>query len=342
MRDTIESFLALLRSPRTVSTYRAHLEAFLGFRFERTKTLEGETPSRTDLEAFLSRPREDGGRRSPAAWNQTLSTLRSFARHAVRERIWSSDPTDGIANVREPRRDPAFLTPFELRRLFGAIAANAKPALRERDLAIAAVLSQAGLRVSEFVALDVNQVDLLSQAIVGIEGKGETRRDVPLSDETVLLLRSWLKARDAIAHDDDTALFVSTRGTRISIRSTERLVACWRVALGSKKLLTPHGLRHTFVTTSLAMEADLQAVATLCGHADVSTTLRYAHLVNPRLRETVRRIARTIPKDVLPSPEELPALPFDIPGMAPNALDSAGIDPSTNPLDDECRFYGAA
>lgn len=144
MRELLSSYLAELRgirARRTVTTYEEILGAFFDLAAERGTAA---APNQADVEVFLARPRQDGQPRAPSARNQALAALRSFARWAMRERHWASDPTARIPFAKVPRTDPAFLSVFELRRLFGVARDTARPGLALRDVAIVTVLSQAG------------------------------------------------------------------------------------------------------------------------------------------------------------------------------------------------------
>lgn len=226
--------------------------------------------------------------------------MRALAGVAVRESSWVSDPTVGIPFAREPRRDPAVLTAGELRRVFEA-AGTLPEAKRHETLAILALLSQGGLRVHELVALDVRQVDLVSATLVGVAGKGDTIADVPMNRETVALVSAWLDVRARVARDHEPALFVSSRGSRLSSRSVQRLVARLRNATGTAKRVTPHTFRHTAATLALTLGCDLATVGDVLRHADLNTTRRYIHLVDERRRDAVRRLGGVIPRAVLPS-----------------------------------------
>lgn len=328
MRELLSSYLAELRgmrARRTVSTYEEILGAFFDFADERGAAL---TPSQSDVEVFLARPRHDGEPRAPAARNQALAALRSFARWATRDGHWSSDPTTQIPFAKVPRTDPAFLTVFELRRLFGVARDTARPGLAVRDVAIVAVLSQAGLRVSELVSLDVDQVDAVGRTLASILGKGGTRRDVPLADETLRILRAWLRDRERLAGPDEQALLVHRDGRRMSVRAVQRLFMRWRAVMGTRKKLSPHAMRHSFVTVSLELGADVVVVSDLVAHADLRTTQLYVHLVDPRRRQAVERLAVAIPKDLLP---EEPTAATASDASHPGPLDSA--KQSGDPLD---------
>lgn len=298
MRDALPAFVRHLladhHAPRTVKTYGAILASFTAFH----PTIN--LPTRPLVEAFLARPRRDGAPRASTSRNQELAALRAFVAFARRELGWTTDPTDGIPFVREPPHDPAVLTAPELQRLFETAAKTSRPAECARDLALLAVLSQAGLRVHEAVGLDVEQVDLASATLLAVRGKGGTVHDLPLNAPAVALLEAWLSERKA--PPGEKSLFVSSRGTRLSIRTAEALLARIRKRMGSAKKITPHTLRHTAATLTLTAGTDLSTVAELLRHSDVNTTRRYLHLVDTRRREAVRRLEGTVPAAILPTP----------------------------------------
>lgn len=295
MRDQIQAFLdhiASRRSSRTASTYGTILTSFARF-------TSSAAPTRRDVEAFLGRPRRDGRTGSPATRNQELAALRAFAKFAQRDLAWTSNPTDGVPFAREAPRDPPVLSMPELRRMFTTAASDEEPSARARGLAVLAVLSQAGLRVHELVALDMAQLDVASATLVGVRGKGGTMHDVPLNGATVTLLLDWLADRSTIAPKEEPALFVSRTGRRLSIRSVQRHVERLRGQIGTAKRITPHTFRHTTATLALTLGADLSTVADLLRHSDLNTTRRYLHLVDERRREAVGRLGAAIPAELL-------------------------------------------
>lgn len=274
----------------------------LGVVFHVSRVRAGtEPPTRGDAEAFLGRPRRDGGRRSPGGRNQELQALRAFSKFALREGRLPADPTDGVPFLREAPRDPAVLGLDELRRLFTAAAETTEVSRRARDLAILSLLSQLGLRVHELVALDLDQVDIASATLLGVKGKGGTVHELPLNAPTLTLLVAWIAERSSRAAEGEPALFVSSRGSRLGVRSVQRRLVRLRSEIGTSKRLTPHSLRHTCATLALTLGADLSTVSELLRHSDLNTTRRYLHLVDERRREAVRRLATSIPTTVLPA-----------------------------------------
>ena len=184
-----------------------------------------------------------------------------------------TDPTEGIPFVREAPQDPAVLTAAELGKFFEVAAGCSRAPVRSRNLALVAVLSQVGLRVHEAVGLDLQQVDLEGATLVAVRGKGGTVHDLPLNRPAVALLRAWIDERGQ--RPRETALFLSARGTRISIRAVESMIARIRKEMGSAKHITPHTMRHTAATLTLSLGTDLSTVAELLRHSDINTTRRY-------------------------------------------------------------------
>ena len=285
-------YLRGVRAPRTIATYSRIAGAFLRF-------LASSAPSRTAVEKFLARPREDGLPRAITTRNQELASLRALAAFARRSGIWNSDPTEDVPVLREPKRNPTVLNRAELHRLFEVTAQTQDPVVRARGLAIVALLSQAGLRVHELVALDVDQVDIVSRTLLTVHGKGGTISDIPLNEETVALLTTWHDHRIERYGEKSSALFLSCRGSRLAVRSVERLFERLRKRLVTKKRITPHTLRHSAATLCLLLGADISTVGDLLRHANLNTTRRYLHLVDQRARDAVQRLGSTVPKSVL-------------------------------------------
>ncbi len=297
MRDALPAFVRHLladhHAPRTVKTYGAILASFAASRSS------SDAPSRADVEVFLARPRRDGRPRASTTRNQELAALRSFVAFAMRELGWRMDPTEGVEFVVEPPHDPDVLTEQELRQLFETAAQTSRRDERTRNLALLAVLSQVGLRIHEAVGLSFGQVDLASATLVGVHGKGDTVHSLPLNAPAVALLGALVAERGVC--ERGSPLFLSQRGTRLSIRAAESLVARLRARMGSSKKLTPHTLRHTAATLTLMAGTDLSTVAELLRHRNVNTTRRYLHLVDTRRREAVRRLEGTVPTTILPA-----------------------------------------
>lgn len=335
MRDHLDAFARHLAAghaaARTIKTYVAVISSFAA-----TLPEPPHPMTKAQVEAFLGRRRRDGAARAASTRNQEFAAVRAFVAFARDELGWTVDPARGIDFVREPRRVPAVLTAPELAALFEAAIRASRPNVRARDLALLAVLSQAALRVHEAVALDLDQVDLATGTLLSVRGKGGTVSDLPLNRPAVELLRACIAERSAPAGEQ--ALFLSGRGTRLSIRAVEALLQRLRRAMGTAKKITPHTLRHTAATLTLTSGTDLATVGELLRHSDLNTTRVYLHLVDTRRREAVRRLEGTVPASVLPPPNPAPAAPPD--AEPPNLLEALESRRRLD-LDDQCGLVAA-
>lgn len=292
-----ESAIRGIRSARTANSYHRIATAFL------TTLGSDRQPLVRDVESFLERKATDGRRRAASTRNQELAGLRALARFAQREGIWTSDPTIGIEFAKVPRQDAVFFTSQELQRLFIAAHDDPSPLSRSRNVAFLALLSQVGLRVHEVVGLNLDQIDLSQEVLIGVRGKGGTVADLPISLEVAVVLSRWVTARARIAHTTESALFVSRLGRRISIRSVERVIAKLRVWAGIAKLGSCHSLRHSMATLSLELGTDIGTISEILRHSSVAITQRYIHCFDGRRRDAVRRLARTIPREIVAGTE---------------------------------------
>ncbi|MEB2311802.1 MAG: tyrosine-type recombinase/integrase [Polyangiaceae bacterium] len=289
--DAFREDLAQTRAPRTARSYAGVAAAFLA---------QPDAPLDPGaVERFLRRPRADGDRRSASTWNHELAALRALAAFAVRTGAWPSDPTTSFTFQKSPRRSPSVLSVGEVRQFFEAPVRARSGLQSARDIALLAVLASLGLRVHELVALDVDQVDFASATLIGVKGKGATIHDLPLNTPTVALLREWLAVRANVVGPDQSALFVSNRSTRLSVRTVQYLFARWRAAIGTAKRVTPHTLRHSLATNLLGAGVDLATTADVLRHSDVNVTRKfYLHLVDERRRAAVERLSAMIPGPV--------------------------------------------
>ncbi|MFZ5775624.1 MAG: tyrosine recombinase XerC [Thermodesulfobacteriota bacterium] len=212
-----------------------------------------------------------------------LSALRTFFRFLIRRGALVVDPVSAIATPRQERHIPVFLTVDEVFSLLEAPGADDPFAARDR--AILEILYSTGLRVAELAALDLERLDL-DQGMVRVRGKGGKERLVPVGDPAVESVRQYLPQRERLCRErlargdasERQAVFLNSRGGRLTTRSVERLVGLYAQRAGIANRVTPHALRHSFATHLLEMGADLRTVQELLGHASLSTTQRYTHL----------------------------------------------------------------
>ncbi|MDV2077346.1 site-specific tyrosine recombinase XerD [Marinobacter xestospongiae] len=266
---------------QTRSAYRSDLLRLAAWLDERPVAVSLVAASRTDLLGWMSQALAQGRKSSTAA--RRLSCLRRFYRYLLREQIISEDPTLRIDSPRQPQRLPDALSEEEVEALLSE--PDVEIPLELRDRAMLEILYGCGLRVTELVTLRVDQVNL-RQGVVRVTGKGGKDRLVPLGEEAVDWLLSYLnQGRDVLlkgqASDD---LFPGNRARAMTRQTFWHRVKRYAARAGIHKPLSPHTLRHAFATHLLNHGADLRVVQMLLGHADLSTTQIYTHVARHRLK----------------------------------------------------------
>lgn len=304
MKDQIGAFLEHLAlndnaSAHTVRAYESDLQQFLAFAAgllgKRRPDLVPADFSHANIRAFIADQSTKGNSRASAA--RKLAALRAFGRHLRLEGALEGDPA---ALVGTPRRDhylPAHLGEAEMNRLLET--PDVSRALGRRDRAILELFYASGLRLSELVGLDVDDVHLAGRT-VRVLGKGRKERLVPFNRSTEEAIRAWLKDWEALVAVQSSAprrgtrrggqpLFLNYQGRRLSTRSVDRLVRKYVAQCSTRFGISPHALRHSFATHLLERGADLRAIQELLGHARLSTTQRYTHVNAAQLIDTYRK-----------------------------------------------------
>jgi integrase/recombinase XerC len=208
-----------------------------------------------------------------------LASLRSFFRFLRRLGIVSSDPSAGLRNPKQPRRLPRLLRAEEVIRLLEAVPVDAPSGVRDR--AMLETLYGGGLRVSELVGLDRDDVNL-AEELLRVRGKGRRERLCPIGPLAVQWLQRWNSLRRP-KHLEERALFLNQRGSRLTARSVGRLLEPHLLRAGLANAASPHTLRHSFATHLLDGGADLRSVQELLGHRKLTTTQVYTHVTQERL-----------------------------------------------------------
>jgi integrase/recombinase XerD len=280
---TVERGLA----DNTLAAYRRDLDRYLAFLAGRgVEQLDAVDPG--TVRAFVasvsaSTHGPDGEPYRATTVSRALSTVRTFHRFAVREGIAEDDPTAGVVRPRLPRALPHPLTVEEVATILEAPRPEEPPGLRDR--AILELLYGAGLRVSELTGLDVDDLDV-EAAAVRVLGKGAKEREVPIGRLARDAIDAYLtRGRPALAGPRSrAALFLNTRGGRLTRQSCARLLETYAHAAGIRRRVTPHDLRHSFATHLLEGGADVRVVQELLGHASVATTQIYTLVTTEHLR----------------------------------------------------------
>jgi integrase/recombinase XerD len=242
-----------------------------------------DTVNRDDLVDFLAGMyREKLESRTVA---RHLVTLRNFFRFAQIQELITADPSLNLESPKIRRTLPGYLKLEEVDRLL--TQPDAKTALGLRDLAMLEVLYSTGLRVSELIGLRVADLDAKVGCIRCI-GKGDKERIVPAGRKALAMVEKYLRdARPKLVGKGVTsqALFVNRRGHSLSRVGVWKILSAYGRRAGLRIALTPHMLRHSFATHLLERGADLRSVQLMLGHADISTTQIYTHVVEERLKQ---------------------------------------------------------
>ncbi|MGH0038463.1 MAG: site-specific tyrosine recombinase XerD [Myxococcota bacterium] len=275
-------------SENTVQAYARDLARFVAFLDDAGVRSLGDL-ERPHVTGHLECLEREG--LSPRSRARSLSAIRRWLGFALAEGELAHDPLEGVATPRLERRLPRHLTPEETDALIAAVGGDDPLSLRDR--AMLEVLYGAGLRVSELVGLGLSAVDRRG-GLVRVTGKGGRDRIVPLGGAALEALDVYLEHGRPVLMGASgkvcDAVFVTRRRgamTRQNFFTRLRQIAL-RAGLAPERV-SPHVLRHAFATDLLEGGADLRAVQTMLGHADLSTTQIYTHVSRGRLRETVER-----------------------------------------------------
>jgi len=306
LKDSVREFLQFLKlnrnaSPHTVRAYDTDLTQCVGYLATRVKVKPSQVAIAafdTDgIRGFLESLHDRGNSRASSA--RRLAALRTFARYLVREGHLGDDPTQLVGSPRKEQTLPQHLDLAQVDRVIASPDLAQVPGRRDR--AILELFYASGLRLSELVGLDIEDVNL-SGRVVRVRGKGGKERLVPFNHSTADALKTMLQdartvtptaparrsARPGPHARQRHALFLNQRGGRLTTRSVDRVVRQAARAAAVPGGLSPHALRHTFATHLLQAGADLRAIQELLGHASLSTTQRYTHLDVGRLMEVYR------------------------------------------------------
>ncbi len=270
-------------SANTISAYKRDLLKFDEFARKRKLTLE--SVGRDDLVDFLAGLYRLKLESRTVA--RQLVTLRNFFRFAQIQELIPEDPSINLESPKIRRHLPGYLRLEEVEKLLEQ--PDSKTPMGLRDRAMLEVLYSTGLRVSELTSLGVNDLDTKVGCVRCI-GKGDKERIVPVGKKALGMVDKYLREgrpqllRNAKA-SSGPALFINRRGVALSRVGVWKILSAYGRRAGLRVALTPHMLRHSFATHLLERGADLRSVQLMLGHADISTTQIYTHVVEERLKQ---------------------------------------------------------
>lgn len=297
--DHVAEFLRHLEkerdvSPHTVSAYGRDLAGFQTFLMQHlgTEAVAWEKVDRLAMRAWLAQLARRGlSKRSSA---RALSAVRSFYRFLHRADLVETNPARAVGAPKLEKYLPGHLDTTQMHTMLQAAETRAQSGrfTDVRDRAILELFYTAGLRRAELVGINRSDLDLLG-GLVKVRGKGRKERIVPVGGPAQRALREYERAREALMAQvgpggDRTALFLSSRGKRLSPKALHNAVVARLSEVDEGAGLSAHALRHTFATHLLDQGADLRAVQELLGHASISTTQIYTHTSVERLKQVHR------------------------------------------------------
>ncbi len=283
MDKWIRNFLDFLdaeknASPHTVKNYAIDLREFC----QAVPKKSPEDMTYLDIRSFLAMLKERSYSRSSIS--RKLACIRSFFKYLTRENVLQANPAVDISTPKREKRLPQFLDQVEVTNLLESPSqANWEG---KRDRAILETLYSSGLRVSELVGLNHDDIDFFS-GLLRIRGKGKKERIVPLGGEALKSVQGYLQQKPPKNRDNGLKkpLYLNRSGGRLTDRSIRRMILKYSRLIALNKEVSPHMLRHSFATHMLDRGADLRSVQELLGHENLSTTQIYTHVTTKRLKE---------------------------------------------------------
>jgi len=292
MNQTIESFLNFISvekgfSQNTLSAYKNDLTQFLGY-LEKEMPRKGLAPDNwaaIDRETLLGYVVDLKERKyAPATVARKIAAMKSFFDFLIRENIIPKDPAENLGGTKLGQSLPRTLTVAQVEELLAQPAKRSSPEAR-RDKAMLELIYATGMRVTELVSLNVEDVNL-DDGFVRCLGKGSKERIIPFHEQALRDLILYLnEARPVLAAGDEKSLFVNRRGQRLTRQGFWLILKNYAKAMGIEKEITPHTLRHSVATHLLhSGKMNLRELQEFLGHANISTTQIYTHLTSEHVR----------------------------------------------------------
>ena len=288
-KDDIADYGAYLAGERhasqnTISSYLRDVTQFSEYLSEHEDcTLRQATATR--IQEYMSWMRGRG--KSAASVTRFLASIKSFYGFLIARGAMKANPAKGIAADRAERKYPEVLTSKEVELFLEQ--PRCVDAKGYRDHAMLELLYATGIRVSELISLDLEDLNL-SVGFIRCESRGR-ERIIPLYHTAVKALQDYVRdiRPELIADSTETALFVNMNGERMSRQGFWKIIKYYQEKAGIQKDITPHTLRHSFAVHLLENGADLRSIQEMLGHADISSTQIYAHVVNRQLQDVYRK-----------------------------------------------------
>lgn len=275
-------------SEKTVETYAESLKLFQEFLRRLSDPRELETADADNIREWMEALMEQG--RSAAYVNRSLAALRTFYKFCLTLGIIQFDPAHHITGPKKAKRLPQVLRDNEINLLLDNMQEKMQLG-EEKDIDIVRartiiyILYLTGLRASELISLDDSMIDTTAKEIK-VTGKRNKQRIIPFGEELLKVIEEYISIRDSHIQRSDDALLVNNKGKRMTYQQVRKVVKNNLQTVSSLKKCSPHSLRHTFATSMLNNDANLESIKKLLGHQSLETTEVYTHVTFERLKKT--------------------------------------------------------
>lgn len=287
MEKLIEQFIHYLMvekglAQNTLESYRRDLLLYSYFLKKNYDGLTISETTRTHIIAYLLELKQKG--RATTTISRNLASIRSFYNFLLRDRYIDKDPSQNLESPKIDKRLPKVLSVPQVDQLLQMPDVNTSAGLR--DKAMLELLYATGIRVSELVSLNIDDLNL-NMGLLKCFGKGSKERIIPLGSLAIKSINNYLEYSRVKLNKkpDENALFLNHHGKRITRQGFWKIIKKYAKIASIEVDITPHTLRHSFATHLLENGADLRSVQEMLGHADISTTQIYTHLTKAKLKE---------------------------------------------------------
>lgn len=288
-KSALESFLTWLRiernlAPRTRKAYLYDLERFYDW-FKELQNSEALSAVTGDTCQDYWRHLRDELHCETATINRCFASLQAFFSYCLLQQWISENPLRLISRSQTPHKLPIYLAESELEKLFAAPDQTTPKGIR--DYSIVVNLAYAGLRVSELVGINTQDLDFHRDTL-RVFGKGRKERLVPMNQVLRTAIKVYLEHESRLPVSGEKALYLNSKGTRLSVRAVQYIIDELALTAGVEKdTISPHKLRHTFATLLHQNDVDLIDIQALMGHASLASTQIYTHTDTRRLKQTI-------------------------------------------------------
>ena len=270
-------------SNNTLQSYKRDIKQYENYLAQKQTNFDEITCK--EMKEYIEHLQEIG--KKPSTISRNIASIRSFYQYEVKNKKMSEDPTEGIQSPKVEKRVPSILTSNEVSLLLEQPKATDLKGIRDKAMLEFAYAT--GMRVTEIISLNVEDVNLTEGYVVC--DNGNKKRTIPLGNLSLKALKEYIEtARNILIKKDDTkALFVNINGSRLTRQGFWKIIKYYKEQAHISKEITPHVLRHSFATHLLQNGADLKSIQAMLGHSDILSTQVYMQFQDDSLKDIYRK-----------------------------------------------------